>query len=365
MKDRITAAETLDWLVDASLGRREPPTTIDVRSEGEFAAGSIPGFTNAPILRNEERHQVGTAYKREGSDAAIALGHELVAADRELRIDAWVDRGSASPIVACWRGGLRSKLACEWLRGRGHAPRQLLGGYKGVRRLLFPVLHEEMHPLVVVSGNTGSGKTRLLKEFAHGVGAGSGAIDLEGLARHRGSAFGLAPGDGQPAAATFENALALAVRIERARSPAPILVEDESRAIGSIRLPKTFHVSLTTAPIVLLEVPRDERVQNIYAEYVIAPLTHGFTETDIRTHLGEQLSQLRRRLGDARSREIQSDFAAADSPGSHAIWIEKLLEWYYDPMYAYGLTRAEARSVLFRGDLESCRAALREVRLQK
>ena len=53
-------------------------SNIDLRSENEFKKGSIPQSVNIPILNNDQFKKVGIEYKKNGSDAAIALGHSLV-----------------------------------------------------------------------------------------------------------------------------------------------------------------------------------------------------------------------------------------------------------------------------------------------
>ena len=58
---------------------------IDVRAPVEFAQGSLPGSVNLPLMVDEERHQVGIAYKQQGQQAAIALGERLVSEDVKQR----------------------------------------------------------------------------------------------------------------------------------------------------------------------------------------------------------------------------------------------------------------------------------------
>ena len=51
---------------------------IDLRSEGEYSAETIPGAINIPILNNEERKIVGTTYKQKDIEKAKLLGLEFV-----------------------------------------------------------------------------------------------------------------------------------------------------------------------------------------------------------------------------------------------------------------------------------------------
>ncbi|MDQ3232020.1 MAG: rhodanese-like domain-containing protein [Pseudobdellovibrionaceae bacterium] len=124
----ISARTALDLLPTNTYGM------LDVRSEGEFATAAIPGFHNAPILRDQERHEVGLCYRLEGQAAAIKLGERLVGPVRQSRVDDWLkNTAPGSPvIVCCWRGGMRSALASEWIEERGHEVLRVEGGYKAL-----------------------------------------------------------------------------------------------------------------------------------------------------------------------------------------------------------------------------------------
>jgi tRNA 2-selenouridine synthase len=261
LPDIITANETLDLFASASYDM------LDVRSEGEFATASIPGFQNTPILRNSERHEVGLCYRQKGQAAAIELGVQLVGPVRDARIQDWLQRTrpGAPLIVACWRGGLRSQIASDWLAESGRSVRRVAGGYKALRQEL---LNEIVRPreFLVISGLTGSGKTRLLEALPMRE-----KLDIEGIAVHRGSSFGKFLNQTQPTQASFENRLALALRGSRR----PVLVEDESKVIGSLHLPETIFQTMSTSPVILLESPLAERAHNIYQEYLVEVLQTG------------------------------------------------------------------------------------------
>ena len=107
---------------------------IDVRAEVEFAKGAFPTSFNEPILNNDERHRVGTYYKQQGKDQAIALGHQLVCGTtKQRRIDSWCRfaRDNPSAHLYCWRGGMRSNLAQQWMRQAGVDIPLIPGGFKG------------------------------------------------------------------------------------------------------------------------------------------------------------------------------------------------------------------------------------------
>lgn len=177
---------------------------IDVRAPIEFEQGAMPAAINLPLMNNDERAAVGICYKQQGSDAALALGHKLVAGEiRQQRMDAWRAACLQNPhgILCCARGDQRSHIVQRWLHDAGIDYPLVEGGYKALRQTAIQATIElAQKPIVLIGGCTGSGKTLLVQQQPNGV-------DLEGLARHRGSAFGrtLQP---QLSQASFENMLA-------------------------------------------------------------------------------------------------------------------------------------------------------------
>lgn len=315
---------------------------IDVRAPVEFADGHIPGAINLPLMVNEERHQVGICYKEQGQDAAIKLGHELVSgATKDSRINAWVERIRAFPAteVYCFRGGLRSQISCQWIRERGIQKTQIPGGYKAMRRYLLSVINEAPLPRVTrVGGLTGTGKTDILEHLTD-------AIDLEGLAYHRGSIFG--DRGAQPAQATFENHLAVAL-IQKTS----VVLEDESYSIGRVSLPNRLFEHMRNSPMVIVDAPMEERIQRIHRDYVLLKdCTYFITKTEA----------LARKLGGLRARQILDKMTWAFDRGTaledHAPWIEQLLAEHYDPMYAKGI-RSQEKNILFRGTADEVIAFL-------
>ena len=340
-------------LADYEAILRSARPLIDVRSPVEFARGKLPDAVNLPLLADEERDAVGKEYKARGRDAAVALGHRLVADDvKASRIAAWHDFAVAHPqaVITCWRGGLRSEIAQTWLAEVGVELPRVSGGVKALRRFGLDVIEEAsaQRRLVVVGGRTGTGKTLVVR------GART-HLDLEGLANHRGSAFGAFPTP-QPPPVTFENALAVALL--RLPSSGPIMVEDESRTIGRLALPEPFYGAMGRAPIALLEVDYAQRVDNIYQEYVLDAV-----EPD--QHLPARLERIEPRLGGVRYREVavimRTAFEATDPDEqrtAHHRWIERLLRYYYDPMYDYQL-KGKVDRVVIRGGVEEVTAYLR------
>ncbi len=330
-------------LLDRLLGHHGP--FIDLRAPAEFEAGAVPGAVNLPLLTDEERHQVGLTYRLEGQSAAITLGETLVSgAVRDARMSAWLAFIHENPEtwLYCWRGGLRSSTVQTWLAEAGAAVERVPGGFKALRHRCLALLERApgSKPWLVLGGRTGTGKTLVLNRI-------TGSIDLEGLANHRGSAFGgmLSP---QPPPVSFENALAVAWLNH---THPFLLLEDESRTIGRLAVPEGWHGTMQQAPLVILESELPDRVARIAAEYVAEPLAAGLSEAALYEQLGGALDRIRRRLGGVRHRTVRELLHEGFRSGAHDAWIERLLTWYYDPMYDYQLEK-KADRVIFRGDAE-------------
>lgn len=341
---------TIDALLELKTERH---AFIDVRSEGEFAEGALPLFHNRPILNNSERHQVGLAYKQKGQEKAILLGHQLVDPHRVHRVAGWKELAqkseSGEAVMICWRGGLRSQIATQWLREAGIQVHRVQGGYKAMRHELLKPLSAPP-PFLVLSGLTGSGKTQLLVELPL-----STKLNLEGLAHHRGSSFGAYLHAAQPSQATFENEIGWVLW----RNEGPMVVEDEGVSIGSIHLPPAIRAAIVSTPVIYLEIPLETRVANICKEYVLDPLALGMDSELLRQRLVTNLQQLNRRLGGALTAELVAQLQTAfdTNPHSeelHEPWIRTLLSQYYDKGYTYAFKRFN-RSVRFSGNYEECR----------
>lgn len=310
---------------------------IDVRAPIEFLEGSIPGAMNLPLMNDDERRQVGICYKQNGREAAIALGNALVSGEvQEQRIQNWLNALGKHPeaIIYCFRGGLRSQITQKWLRERGTDRPLVAGGYKALRQYLLKTIEELSHSLhfEVVSGLTGSGKTHFLHS------CGEPFIDLEELARHRGSAFGEMAG-GQPSQVNFENGLAVALlRLKTTRGR--ILIESESRMIGKRVVPETLFHRIKDGPKIILEVPFKQRVENIFQDYIQNSVLGQNGDVTQFTKFRNSVMAISQKLGGLRTQEIMKDlsfseaeFLAGRGLESNRVWIEKLLRWYYDPIY--------------------------------
>lgn len=334
-------------------------TLLDVRAPAEFACGAAPLAVNIPLLSDSERERVGIEYKQSGKHAAIDLGEALVRPERDARVAKWRAwaEGEREAILYCARGGMRSAIAQNWLTEAKVEVKRVEHGYKALRREMLATLARP-YDFLVLGGFTGSAKTHFLRELEkNSLLIGRVFLDLEKIANHRGSAFGKPLKGMQPSAQNFENMLAM----ETLRRPrgVPILIEDESKTIGRVRIPNMYYDHVTRGKHVLLELPFSERVEYIYSAYVADPIREFGRET-VFDFLRKSLSGIRDKLGDELFRKVSALVEIAgstDAADRHRDWISLLLRHYYDPMYAYAMKRKN-RTVLFRGSPAAVREFL-------
>lgn len=238
---------------------------IDVRSPSEYRRGHIPHAVSIPLFSDAERAAVGTAYVREGRDSAIEIGLGYVLP----RMSAFVcDVGTvlshainASVILYCWRGGMRSAAFAGLLRKEGIASEVIPRGYKAYRQKVLTDISQHGR-LIVISGRTGSGKTRLIEELRS---RGYAVINLEAIAKHRGSAFGSV---GMPEQPTSEHAMNIVhSELMKFKSDQVVFIEDESQSIGYVNIDHGLFERMRTSPRILLDVPVDARLTNLCTEY--------------------------------------------------------------------------------------------------
>jgi tRNA 2-selenouridine synthase len=327
---------------------------IDVRSEGEYNKGHFNNTINRPILSDIHRHEVGLTYKTTGSEAAEMLGHQLVNGEYKAgMIHQWCETIKNHPqqpaLIFCWRGGLRSKMAQEWIYQNGLEVIRVDSGYKGLRHEAIKAI-ENPAPFLVLSGMTGSGKTRLLHKLKH-------FVDLEALAKHRGSAFGSHFGVSQAQQATFENTLAQAL-YQRADNT---VFEDESPNIGRCHVPDNFYMRMASAPMVMIETSARIRAMDIFKEYIQKPYADGMPLSELETSFANNVERIRNKLGGLECDNIQTmlnqsfqfDARYEDSTDAYLNWIERLLTQYYDKLYLHSLS-LKARKTLFKGSWQDC-----------
>jgi tRNA 2-selenouridine synthase len=236
---------------------------IDVRSPGEYIKGKIPGAINIPLFSNEERAEVGTAYKKKSREKAIELGLIYV----KPKLDDFILQANqiannAKFIVYCARGGMRSYSFAEHLANHGFKEVYVIKqGYKAFRNYALNTFTKESQ-IRILGGYTGSGKTYVLKYLKE---QGEQIIDLEGLASHKGSAFGGIENGMQPTIEQFENNLFW--EWKELNLSKPIWIEDESHRIGSVNIPMKLFDLMRNKPVYFLDIPKTERAKHLVEEY--------------------------------------------------------------------------------------------------
>jgi tRNA 2-selenouridine synthase len=300
--------------------------TIDVRSPAEFAHAHFPNAFNLPLLNNEERAIVGTTYKHEGNQTAVLKGYELVGHKFADYIKQALKIAPNKKInVYCWRGGLRSNIMAFVLHTAGFEVNLLQGGYKKYRHWVLETL-EQPKQIKIVGGKTGSGKTYVLNELKA---LGEQVIDLEALAHHKGSAFGGIGELPQPSVEMFENKLAMQWNL---LNPIKILwLENESRMIGTVRIPPKIFEAMRTATTYDIQISLGRRIQHIANEY---------GKYDVKI-LEECTHKLEKKLGNLRMQQA-IDFLLAKDVNS---WIFMLLE-YYDSSYLFSKEKRNPNTII-------------------
>ena len=315
---------------------------IDVRAPSEFILGAVPTSKNLPILSNNERTEVGKMYKENGNEAAIEKGYSLVNGKiKDKRISNCIKFVKKNPQAQmyCARGGQRSKIAQNWLKEIGVDIDIVEGGFKALRNTCIDVLDSassDNKEWIIIAGKTGSGKTKMIKQI-------SNSIDLEGLANHRGSAFG-----GfetlQPTPVNFENNLAYQyLNI----SSNKVFIEDESKTIGRLVIPKKFFNKMNSSTLVLIKEPIENRIKNIYHEYVSKEIEQT-GEHKVLISLRSKLQKISKRLGGTNYKIVDNlieDAFQKNDYNIHYEWIKTLLESYYDKMYDYQINQKKDRCI--------------------
>ena len=296
---------------------------IDVRSPAEFEHAHIVSALNIPLFTNEERALVGTTYKKQSREAAIKVGLPLFGTKLLPMIEAvekWVSEKhkddintKPSILVHCWRGGMRSAAVAWLLDLYGFKVYQLVGGYKAYRNWVLQQF-EKTYPLKVVGGYTGSGKTEILhalKNKQHTI------IDLEGLAHHKGSAFGAIGQLTQPSQEMFENKLATELFIQNNLSSS-IWIEDESQRIGLVMIPHAIFKQLRNSTCHFFEIPFEERLKFIVGNY-------GTFDTQL---LVDATMRIQKRLGGLEAKNAIQLLNENNIKGAFAILLKYYDRWY-------------------------------------
>ena len=293
---------------------------IDARAPAEFAEDRLPGAVSMPVLDDEERARVGTLYKQVSVFEAKKLGAALVSRNIARHIeDHLLDKPKTwRPLVYCWRGGQRSGAFTHILREIGWDAHRVQGGYKSWRHHVIEqlALLPPRFRFRVVTGATGSGKSRLLEALAA---QGAQVLHLEEIAAHKGSVLGNLPGQPQPSQKGFESQLLAALsRFDPART---VFVEAESRKIGRLQVPDALLDAIRSATGLRLEAPLGARVEFLLGDYDYAVADPAW--------LVERLGHLK----GLQSRETLERWGSMISARDFPALVEELLTLHYDPLY--------------------------------
>ena len=293
---------------------------IDVRSPAEFAEDHIPGATSAPVLDNEQRARIGTLHQQASPFDAKKAGAALVSRNIATHLETLFAGRTRDwrPLVYCWRGGKRSGAMAHILREIGWPAAQLEGGYKAYRGAVLTQLAElpQRFSYKVVCGETGSAKSRLLEALAA---QGAQVLDLEQLARHKGSVLGGLPGEAQPAQRLFDSLVW--DKLRHFDADRPVFVEAESKKIGQLQVPDALIAAMRAAACVHIETELEQRVQFLIGDYA---------------HFLNDTTALKSRLGclvDLHGKAVISRWNHNIDSGDWPALVADLLQNHYDLAY--------------------------------
>lgn len=305
---------------------------IDVRSPGEYNHAHIPGALSLPLFTDEERKLVGTTYKQESREKAIKIGLKYFGPKMVKmveQVERWKkEKETASegatqlhpmPIVVhCWRGGMRSAGVAWLLDLYGFNVYTIKGGYKSFRHFCLHQFEID-HPMALVGGYTGSGKTALLHALRN---SGQAVVDLEQLACHKGSAFGNINMPAQPTQEMFENRLAIELYQLSKEARQPIWLEDESQRIGDVNIPFGFYQKMRQSPLFFLDIPFESRLSYIVQDY---------GKGDIEK-LVNAIIRIQKRLGGLEAKNAIQFLMDGDIRSCFAILLRYYDKWYFKGM---------------------------------
>jgi tRNA 2-selenouridine synthase len=296
---------------------------IDVRSPGEFVAGHIPGAINLPLFNDEERARVGTLYKQNSPKAAMEAGLEIAGSKMKSIYEQGgriLKEQKKKLLIHCWRGGKRSQAVTWLMRFSGLEADRLAGGYKSYRIILHESFENNEFIFHILGGHTGTGKTAILKELAS---LGEQIIDLEQLARHKGSAFGSIGERPQPSTEQFENDLYEALR--HLDTQRPVWMENESKNIGRVFLPEHFWMKMRQSILYNVHCERPVRLQRILREY---------SDPSNQPELKAGFAKIQKRLGGLEFQNAMKALETQDYASAADIALR-----YYDKAYEYQLSQ--------------------------
>jgi tRNA 2-selenouridine synthase len=302
--------------IEEFISLSESIPVFDVRSPGEFSHAHFPKAISLPLFTDEERKEVGTAYKQKGKQEAIKIGLDYFGPKMNPIISTVAQEHRNAPaevLLYCWRGGMRSGGVAWLLDLYGYQVYVLNGGYKAYRNWALSVF-QKPYQIRVLGGYTGSAKTLILNE----LNKHQPVIDLEGIAHHKGSAFGGINQPQQPTQEMFENILAL----QLSRQKNAFWVEDESQRIGKLNIPNALWETMRNSPVYFIDVPFEERLNHI---------VEGYGHLDVDKMI-EAVLRIQKRFGPLETKTTVAHFEEGKIREAFSILLK-----YYDKQYAKSL----------------------------
>lgn len=290
---------------------------VDVRSPAEFKHATIPGAVNVPLFNDEQRRVIGTVYVQDSVEKAKRLGVEAASQNLPMIYDeiCKLKEKYHSLVFFCARGGMRSSSLASLLLTLGMDVYKLKGGYKAYRGYIneqLPRIAEGIK-FIVITGNTGVGKTKILKELKS---RGYDVLDLEECANHRGSLLGSVGLGEENSQKQFDS---LVYEVLKNRKSNTVFVEGESRRIGKIIIPDFIYKPMENGIHINIQADMSVRVENILEDYVC----------DSNDELIAALNELRKYIS---NRKID-EYIEKVNKNEYRYVVEELMIKYYDPMY--------------------------------
>lgn len=300
-------------------------TLLDVRSPGEYRQGHIKGAISFPLFSDEERAEIGTLYKQAGNQDALLKGLEIVGPKLRGFVEEATKRRDGKKIyLYCWRGGMRSRSMATLLQTAGIQCVLIKGGYKAYRNFILDCFKLPWK-FKVIGGKTGSGKTQILAALHQ---LNQQVLDMEAIACHKGSAFGKIGELPQPTTEQFGNEVFEVLRkFDRKKT---VWIEDESHTIGSVFIPTELYENYRNSPLLVLDIPLEERLKNlveVYGSYDLKEIKEAF-------------EKIRKKIGGQNVLAATEMIKNNDAEGAAAIALN-----YYDKTYLYGLQNKDTSQI--------------------